>query len=63
MIVLLMRSAYNYRYSCEVKEVEMKKNIGGIIAGLCAIAVTEFEIIKYINLSSRNFFSLHFMLA
>ena len=44
-----MRSAYNYRYSCEVKEVEMKKNIGGIIAGLCAIAVTEFEIIKYIN--------------
>lgn len=43
-----MGSVYNYRYSCEVKEAIMKKSTGGIIAGLCAIAVTGGEIIKYI---------------
>ena len=44
-----MGSAYNHRYSCEVKEVKMKKSTGGIIAGLCAIAATGFEIIRYLS--------------
>ena len=44
-----MGSAYNQRYSCEVKEVKMKKSTGGIIAGLCAIAATGFEIIRYLS--------------